>query len=267
MSIGISKGAVCLRSALLAVVFGGFAAGIICGAQAADPPKPEISADATTAVAQMGKTLEAQEFSFRARTLRVYATVEGQHLHIAHTMDVVVRRPDRLRVDVNGDDGAEQFLYDGTTTFIYGPETKKYMKIPSPNTIQDMLEAVSGRLGVDFPLADFIATAPDKAFLFGVTAGREVNTVTINDVPCRHLLFNQPGVQIELWLEKNDRALPRRVIATYTELPDRPVFVAEMSDWKFDVHPADAQFTFQPPQGAEQVAVKASERGASDKKE
>ena len=40
-----------------------------------------------------------------------------------------------------------------------------------------------GRFGLDFPLADFLTEAPDKAFLTGVTAGREVDTATIDGVP------------------------------------------------------------------------------------
>jgi hypothetical protein len=110
-----------------------------------------------------------------------------------------------------------------------------------------------GRFGLDFPLADFLTEAPGKAFLTGVTAGREVNTVTIDGVPCGHFVFSQPpGIELELWLEK-DRAVPRRLIVVDSALPGSPNFVAEMSDWNFNVHPADAQFTFTPPADARQV--------------
>jgi hypothetical protein len=77
-----------------------------------------------------------------------------------------------------------------------------------------MLETQMGRLGVDFPLADFLTDAPDKSVLFGVTSGREVNTVMIEGVRRRHLL-----------------SLPRCLIATYRSLPGRPNFVGEFSDW------------------------------------
>jgi hypothetical protein len=63
---------------------------------AAKPPKPAISAEASAAVAQMGKSLLADQFSFQVRTLRVYADTNGQPLHIAHSMKVTLRRPDRL---------------------------------------------------------------------------------------------------------------------------------------------------------------------------
>ena len=166
--------------------------GFAAAPQAASPAKPVISEDAAAAVAQMGKTLLADQYSFQARTLRVYSEANGQPLHIAHSMKVMLRRPDRLRADVVGDDGSTSLIYDGKTAVLFSAEEKKYATIPVPNTIQGMLETVAGRLDVDFPLADFLTEAPDKSFLFGVTSGREVNTVTIDGVPCRHLLFTQP---------------------------------------------------------------------------
>jgi len=224
---------------------------------AANPPKPAISEDASAAVAQMGKSLLASQFSFQVHTLRVYADTNGELLHIAHSMKITVRRPDRLLIEVTGDDGSTKLFYNGKTVVLFGVETKQYSSLSVPNTIQGMMKEVMGRLGVDFPLADFLTDNPDKSFLLGVTAGREVNTVTIDGMPCRHLLFFQPpGIELELWLEKNDRSLPRRLIVTYQNLPGQPNFVAEFSDWDFSIHPTDAQFEFQPPQGAKEVELK-----------
>ena len=91
----------------------------------------------------------------------------------------------------------------------------------------------------------------------GVTSGRVVNTVTIDGAPYLHLFFSQPpGIELELWVEKSDQALPRRLIVTYRSLPGEPNFIAEFSDWNFSIHPSDADFTFQPPPGAVQVALK-----------
>jgi hypothetical protein len=231
-------------------------AGVVPAGQAATQPKPTISADANAAVAQMGKSLSADQFSFQVRTLRVYADTNGQPLHIAHSMRVTVRRPDRLRIEVTGDDGSTKLFYNGKTVVLFSVETKRYSSLPVPNTIQGMLKEVMGRLHVDFPLADFLTDNPDKSFLFGVTSGRVVNTVTIDGVPCLHLLFIQPpGIELELWLEK-DRSVPRRLIVTYRTLPDQPSFIAVFSDWDFSVHPTDAEFAFQAPDGAKQVELK-----------
>src|SRR5690242_3380741 len=66
---------------------------------AANPPKPAVGDEVRDALAQMGKTLLADQFSFQARTLRVYVERNGQPLHIAHTIQVVVRRPDRMAIN------------------------------------------------------------------------------------------------------------------------------------------------------------------------
>ena len=35
-----------------------------------------------------------------------------------------------------------------------------------------------------------------------------------------------------------------------------PNFIAEFSDWNFNIHPSDAEFMFQPPAGSVQTELK-----------
>jgi hypothetical protein len=228
-------------------------------ALAATASKPAISEDASSAIARMGATLRSNEFSFQVRTIRVSANIAGELLHIGHTFKVTVRRPDRLLVDGTGDDGPRKLIYDGKTAVVVLDDGKKYASLPVPGTIDGMMQVVIGHFGVDFPLADFITDAPDKAFLTGVTAGREVGSAMIDGVQCRHLVFSQPpGIELELWVEANDQSLPRRLIVTYHSLPGEPNFVAEFSDWAFAAHSPDAEFQFTPPDGAEQLRLGAT---------
>ncbi len=230
--------------------------GMASAAAVPTSPKPAISEEASSALGRMGATLRSKEFFFEARTIRVYADEGGNLLHIAHHFKVTVRRPDALAVLATGDDGPRQLLYDGQTAVLVIDDGKRYASLPVPNTIDGMMHVIMGHFGVDFPLADFLTQAPDKAFLNGINAGHQVNMVTIDGVPCRHLVFTQPpGIELELWLEDNEQALPRRLIVTYRSIPGAPNFVAEISDWNFAVHPADAEFKFTAPQGAEQIPL------------
>ena len=249
----------------IAILGGLFAGGIIgmapSGLSAAPPAKqakPAISAEASAALLHMGESLRAEKFSFQVRTIRVYAGPDGEPLHIFHTLKITVRRPNKLLAEVTGDDGSSKLAFDGKTAVIYSATHNKYASIPVPEgTIEGMLKEAVGRLGVDFPLADFLSEAPSKAFLSGVTSGRVINTVTIDGKPYDHLFFSQPpGIELELWLAKSEQALPARLTVTYRSLPGAPNFIALFSDWNFDVQPNDADFTFQPPAGAEQVALK-----------
>src|SRR6201998_2771405 len=104
--------------------------------------KPVISEDASAALMRMGQTLRgAEQFSFQARTIRVYADANGQPLHIFHTLKVVVRRPNRMLVDISGDDGTSKLVFDGKTAIIYSAAQKKYAGIPVPEgTIETMMK-------------------------------------------------------------------------------------------------------------------------------
>lgn len=245
---------------------GGLLAGGIIGLVPANlgaaPPakqaKPAISEDASAALMRMGQTLRAEQFSFQARTVRVYADPNGDPLHIFHTSKITVHRPNRLLVEGTGDDGSTKLVFDGKNAVVYSAAQNKYASIPVPEgTIDAMLKEVVGRVGVDLPLADFLSEAPNKAFLSGVTSGRVVNTVTIDGAPYDHLFFSQPpGIELELWLAKNQQALPARLIVTYRSLAGSPNFIALFSDWNFGIQPPDAEFAFQPPAGAEQIALK-----------
>jgi hypothetical protein len=247
-------------------VLGGWLAGGIIGftpvnlpaAQPAKPPQPAISEEASAALQRMGQTLRAEQMSFQARTIRVYADPNGEPLHIFHTLKVTMRRPNRLLAEVSGDDGSNKLVFDGKTAILYSAAQNKYASLAVPEgTIEGLLKEAVGRLGVDFPLADFLSEEPGKAFLSGVTSGRVVNTVTIDGAPYDHLFFFQPpGIELELWVAKNEQALPRRLIVTYRSLPGQPNFIAQFSDWNFNVQAPDAEFAFQPPAGATQVELK-----------
>jgi len=247
-------------------VLGGLLAGSIFGftpvnltaAPPAKQAKPAISEEASAALLRMGQTLRAEQFSFQARTVRVYADPNGEPLHIFHTLKITMHRPNKLLAEVTGDDGSSKLVFDGKTAILYSATQNKYASIPVPEgTIEGMLKEAVGRLGVDFPLADFLSEAPSKAFLSGVTSGRVINAVTIDKAPYDHLFFSQPpGIELELWLPKAEQAVPRRLIVTYRALPGQPNFIAEFSDWNSDIHPTDAEFVFQPRADAVQVAIK-----------
>lgn len=236
-----------MAPALALALLGGSA---LAGAETA----PAIAPDAQSEVAQMGKTLSTRGFSFQIHTIREYVDDNGQPLHIFHTIDASVRRPDQLMLTAVGDDGTTKIAYDGKNLTVYSQETNKYVRIAISGTLEDVLRDASKRLDVDFPLADLLANDPAKAFLHDVIAGRVVGTVTIDGVPCQHMIFVQPpGIELELWAEKTEQAVPRRLIVTYRSLPGEPRFIAVISDWKIGINPGDSEFAFQPPRGATMI--------------
>jgi hypothetical protein len=242
------------------------ALGLAFAAQAAEPGQPAISNEAGNAIQRMGKTLAQENVAFNARTLRMYQDADGDYLHIMHRINVMAVRPDKLAVTATGDDGTTKLVYDGKQVSALDADDNKYSQAAISGNLEEMLQQVQQKLGVEFPLADFMAGDPAKSFLIGVISGKEVDTGKVDGVPCRHLFFAQSGAtELELWVENNDRATPRRLIITYRALPGTPVFFAEFSDWNFDPPASNAAFVFQAPSGSSKVDLGdiEKERGTS----
>lgn len=232
--------------------------------RAASSPKPAISEEASAALGQMSQALQAKQFSFQVRTLRVYANDDGRFLHIGHSFKVLVRRPDRLRVEVDGDDGVKQLFYDGKTFTAYSADKNGYVSFPVPDTLDGMFTEAAKRIGLEFPLVDLLDKSPSESLLKGVTEAKVVNEVTIAGVPSRHLtLFQPPGVEQEFWLAKTEQSLPERLFITFRSQPGQPTFIATFSDWNLSAAATDADFVFQPPAGAVQVDLKSIAPAAS----
>jgi len=99
-----------------------------------------------------------------------------------------------------------------------------------PGGIDKALDLLEERTGTDFPLSDLLSDDPAQAVASGITSGGKVGTSTIDGVRCNHFFFVQAfdDLELELWLEENERALPRRLVVTYRSLPGRPIFIAEL---------------------------------------
>lgn len=245
---------------VLAAGLGNLSPAIVSTAQSQPAQQTAIGPDARDALARMGKTLSAKEFSFRARTLRSYTGPNGELLHIEHTMKTTYRRPDHLLVSVNGDDGSIEIVYDGKNLILYAVEAKQYVSLPMKGDIEQALNLLEERTGTDYPLADLLDDNPEEAVTSGFTEGGQVGTALIDGVRCRHFFFEQAAddLDVELWLEDNERALPRRFVVIYRALPGRPIFVADLSDWDFSSKTPDSEFAFRPPAGVTQVPLKQS---------
>lgn len=259
-----------LRASLALVFVGGLANlsfAVAPAARSESTQETAIGPDARDALVRMGKTLSAKQFSFQSRSIRSYAGPNGELLHIAHKTKIIYSRPDQLSVSVNGDDGSTKMLYDGKILVLYAVEAKRYVKLPVTRGIDKALDVLEERTGTDFPLADLLSDNPTEAVASGITSGGKVGTSTIDGVRCNHFFFEQAAddLTLELWLEDNQRALPRRLVVTYRSLPGRPIFIAELSDWNFSIRPPNSDFVFQPPAGVTQVELKANATTAAPK--
>lgn len=231
-------------------------------AAAADPGRAEaVDPKSKEALARMSaylKTLDA--FTVRAETSKDELVDGDFKAQKSATVTLSVRRPDGLRAEVSGDDGDRVFVYDGKTLVVHARTENYYATMPAPPTIREALDAAEARHGVELPLLDLLYAATGDDLGSGVVAAGDIGPSRVAGCDCEHYAFRGKNVDWQLWIERGDRPLPRKIVITTKDDPTRPQYAAVLT-WDLSPRFDAATFTFSPPKGAMPIAFEP--RGAA----
>jgi hypothetical protein len=246
-----------MRSQLLAVAI---ATGLTLGAgslsEAAPKPasaKPAVDPGAVAALHRMGAFLrEQQKFAVRANVTTDDLLPSGQKIQLGGNVELIVRRPDRLRADVRGDRRDEHIYYDGKTFTIFAEKVGYYATFQAPATLAELKDVTEKRYGIDLPLADLFYWGTERDGTSEITAATNVGISTVEGTACDHFAFRQKDVDWELWIEQGPHPLPRKMVITTTSEKSRPQHGVVL-DWDLSPKLADDLFTFTPSPQAHKI--------------
>jgi hypothetical protein len=166
----------------------------------------------------------------------------GPPLEYTTRSEVLLQRPDKLRVITSGDGPASDFYYDGKAMMAFAPAENLLAVAAAPPTLDAALKQAYTSAAIYFPFSDVIVADPykdlaadglDLAFFVGQS---KVVGGTTTDV----VAYVTGGVFLQIWIGAEDK-LPRMLNAVYLDDPQRLRHRLEMSDWKLDVNvPNDA---------------------------
>ncbi|MFP2910424.1 DUF2092 domain-containing protein [Pyxidicoccus sp. 3LFB2] len=222
------------------------------------PPVPAARVDprADRILRQMSDFLAAQrEFTVNTEGTLDVVLDSGQKVQSHRAGDVRMQRPNRLRVDREGDLAGIQLYYDGRQFTLYGERTNAYATTPAPPTLDATIDVASEQLGLELPGADLLFSNPYAALSEDVHCGTYLGKSVVDGVPVHHLAFrNRDGVDWELWVEDGPRPLPRKYVITTRDLPGSPQYSVNLSGWNLAPGLTQEQFRFIPPPEAMRVS-------------
>lgn len=231
--------------------------------------KPVRDPAALEALNQLGKNLrnlKQFEVSVDSTTDRVLES--GQPLQFYHHTQMLVGRPDRLRIQTTSVEpgGSKTLYYDGKQATLYSKQANTYVTAEAPGTIEKLADTLKARYGIELPLADLFYWGEDGAKNDALTSAIYVgDELQPNGMVCKHYAYRQPGIDWQLWIERDNAMLPCRLsIATQTDSA-RPQHTAVYS-WKLSPDVAESNFAFTPPDGAVKSDFKRADAVAAPKK-
>ena len=215
-------------------------------------PDAVVTPDARAALDRMKVYLNGLDsFTIDAQASRDELLAYGYKLQNNEWARMTVQRPNRMRVDVDGDIKKRSYYYDGSTLTMFAPDENVYSRVPAPGTIREVVDQLHMR-GVEMPLIDILGQAYQGTLLQDVRVGLKVQDTMVDGVAAEHLAFRQPLIDWQIWVAKN--GAPKKILITTRYALGDPQYEVEL-DWNENPRPPASTFTFQPPEGAREVPV------------
>ena len=231
--------------------------GLMAVSVSAADAKPAIDPHANELLKRMGDYLgQAQFFSVSAEVWQDVQLSSGQRIQAGRTIELQVRRPNRLRAEFHSTRHNRELVYDGEAITLLNRAQNFYGTVRASGSLDEAMDVASERFGIAMPLEDFIRSNPHKDLLQKATSGADLGSVAVLGVSCEHLVFTQDRIDWQIWIENGARPVPRKFVITYKDERDSPQYTAIFSNWDFATKLPDFVFKFEPPAGATKIKVK-----------
>lgn len=225
----------------------------VSGARADD--KAAVDPAAMAALQKMGtylRTLTA--FQVEAATTDEDVLDSGQKIQYGGTTTILAHMPARLRAEVENDRNHRLYLYDGKTFTLFGKRLNYYASVPAPGTIAQLADKLDDSYDLSMPLEDLFRWGTPGSNTTAIRTALVVGPSDVAGTTCEQYAFHQDDVDWQVWIQRGDYPLPRKVVITTNTDEAKPQHTAVYT-WNLAPSYNDAAFTFKPPAGAQRVAL------------
>ena len=195
----------------------------------------------------------ADAFSFHAEILFDKVLPHIVKVQYAAEMNFALQRPDELMVDYHSDLGGKQLWYQGGTLTIFDEPHQMYASMKVPSSIDTMLDQVEQTEHLTMPLSNLAYSDPCQRIRKQIIFGSYIGVNDVNGVDCDHVAFSSSNIDLQLWLDRSGKPVPRKIVINYRTEPGAPEYIAVLSDWKFPKQISDSRFSPQLPKDAKRI--------------
>ncbi len=197
--------------------------------------KMELEPHAVEIIKAMSARLaDAQSIRFTALVSEESPSRLGPALVYSTRSNVVLQRPNKLKIITPGDGPAHEFYYDGKAIVTYAPAEDLAAFADAPPTITGALKFAFDTASIYFPFTDLIVDDPydmiasDMQLAFYIGQSNVVGGTTTDMIA-----YANEGVFVQAWIGTEDH-LPRRMRAVFADDPLRLRHQVEFSDWQLN---------------------------------
>lgn len=208
------------------------------------------------------RLLEAAETLGKAKTYSVeidstYDAVQpsGQKVEFGDSREVLVRRPDRLRIDVERSDGETSVVqFDGKVITVATTGENIYAQAERAGTLDEAVRYFRQELRMQLPLAAMLLTTFREEIENRLEKIEYVESTRRFGADADHFAAEGTDVDAQFWVTVSDPPLLQRVVITYKNAQGQPQYAATFKEWNLSARAPDSKFAFEPAKGAKKIA-------------
>jgi hypothetical protein len=184
-------------------------------------------------------------------------TNDLQKIQFASSGQMLLSRPDKIRVSRMGGYAEVDLVFDGKTLSVLGKNLKAFAQTDSAGSVDKLVGRLRNEFGIAMPGADLVLSSVYDELMTDVIDAKHIGRGVIDGVECDHLAFRGTDVDWQLWVEVGDRPIPRKYVITSKAVTSGPQYTLRIKDWKTDAPVAADAFAFKPPADAKKVEFSA----------
>ncbi len=224
-------------------------------AAAQEPVEPLVDPESMIILQRAAQHMaDAARFSVTIRDGYDAVQANGQKIEFGDQRQVLVNRPNQLRVDVVRSDGKQStVVFDGKNLTAYDHDNNVYARSAIAGDVDAAIKHFVRDLRMRLPMAMLLVRQFPTDLKRRVQQLDYVEETVSRGVPSDHLAGRGADVDFQIWIAQGEQPLIQRVVLTYKLEEGAPQFWAEFSDWNFSPAVPASKFEFQPPADAQPI--------------
>src|SRR5215211_2492693 len=180
-------------------------------------------------------------------------TSDLQKIQFTSSGQVLLNRPDKIRVTRTGGYAEVELIFAGKTVTLLGKNVNAFTQADAPGTVDQLIDGIRDQYNVSMPGADLLLSRVYDELTTDVLDAKHIGQGVIDGVDCEHLAFRGPDVDWQLWVETGARPIPHKYVITSKHVTGAPQYTLRVKELKTDAPAAADALVFKPPADAKKV--------------
>jgi hypothetical protein len=183
-------------------------------------------------------------------------TPELEKIQFNSSGDMLLVRPDKLRISRKGGFSEIELRYDGKTAALLGKNVNVFAQVDAPGTVDQLLNALENQYSMTLPGTDLLVSNVFSAVSANVMEQKYIGPDMVSGMRCDHLAFRNDDTDWQLWVHADGDPIPRKLVITNKTAAGAPQYTLQFTKWQPQPSVAAESFTFDPPLNGKKLELK-----------